>query len=61
MSGFAFLTLQPVSFLISGRLGKLSERPVVGGAPGSCSSTQHMEGAGQHVRAAVLSSLNGKE
>ena len=43
MSGFAFLTLQPVSSLISGWLGKLGECPVAGGALGSCGSTQHTE------------------
>jgi len=41
MPGFAFLTLQPVSSLISSGLGKLGERPAAGGAPGGCGSSPH--------------------
>lgn len=47
MSGFAFLTPQPVSSRILGRLGELGERPAAGAAPGSCGSPRHREGAGQ--------------
>lgn len=54
MSGFAFLTLPPVSSLLLGRLGKFSECLVGcgGGALEGCSSTRQSEGAGQHMRAA---------